>query len=116
MQMNKPHPSRMLWIQPSWLEQAHRWIDDKLDQHGIERQGAIAQPHIRHWSTILRVPTSAGDIYFKAVISDLAYEAALTQTLSDRYPDCVPQILAADRQQGWLMMMDGCENLRIWGE
>jgi hypothetical protein len=81
MQMSKPYPSNLLWIQSSWLEQANRWIDNELYQHGIQRLGAIAQPHIRHWSTVLRVPTSEGDIYFKAVIPNLAYEAALTQAL-----------------------------------
>lgn len=106
------HPSHLLWVQPFWLEQAGQWIDDVLHRHGIDRIGAIAQPHIRHWSTVLRIPTPAGDFYFKAVIPDLAYEAALTQALFHWYPPCVPQILAADRQRGWLLMADGGVRLR----
>lgn len=78
----------------------------------IKRIGSIEQPHIRHWSTVLRIPTIIGNIYFKAVIPNLAYEAVLTQTLSHWYPDCVPQILATNREQGWLLMSDGGLRLR----
>lgn len=110
--MSNISSSNLLWVQPFWIEQANRWIEDELHRHGREPIGAIAQPHIRHWSTVLRIPTTTGDIYFKAVIPDLAYEAALTQTLSCWYPQLVPQILAADRQQGWLLMLDGGVRLR----
>lgn len=106
------HPSNLLWVEPTWLEQATHWIERELHRQGIKRIGSIEQPHIRHWSTVLRVPTIIGNIYFKAVIPNLAYEALLTQTLSHRYPDCVPQILAANTEQGWLLMSDGGLRLR----
>ncbi len=106
------HPSNLLWIQQTWLEQASCWIDHQLHRQGIKRIGLLEQPHIRHWSTVLRVPTSNGNIYFKAVIPDLAYEAALTQNLSSWYPHCVPQILAAQRKYGWLLMAEGGVRLR----
>jgi tRNA A-37 threonylcarbamoyl transferase component Bud32 len=106
------HSSHLLWVQPFWLEQASQWIDHTLDQQGIKRVGAIAQPRIRAWSTILQIPTQIGDLYFKAVISDLAYEAALTKALFRWFPDCVPQILAIDPQRGWLLMADGGIKLR----
>ncbi|HEY9660158.1 MAG TPA: phosphotransferase, partial [Allocoleopsis sp.] len=104
--------SSQLWVQPFWLEQASQWIDHTLDQQGIKRVGAIAQPRIRAWSTILQIPTHVGDLYFKAVIPDLAYEAALTQALFRWFPDCVPHILAIDAQRGWLLMADGGMRLR----
>lgn len=106
------HPSNLLWVEPTWLEQATHWIERELHRQGIKRIGSIEQPHIRHWSTVLRVPTIIGNIYFKAVIPNLAYEAGLTQTLSHWYPDSVPQILAANREQGWLLMSDGGMRLR----
>ena len=105
-------PSSLLWVQPTWLEQASSWIDRELYRQGSKRIGLIEQPHIRHWSTVLRVPTSIGDIYFKAVVPELAYESALTQTLSHWYPHCMPQVLAADTEQGWLLMSDGGMRLR----
>ncbi len=104
--------SHLLWVQPFWLEQVSQWIDHTLDQQGIKRVGAIAQPRIRAWSTVLQIPTHIGDLYFKAVIPDLAYEAALAQALFHWFPDCVPQILAIDPQRGWLLMADG--GTRLW--
>lgn len=106
------HSSHTLWVQPFWLEQASQWIDYILDQQEIKRVGAIAQPRIRAWSTILQIPTHSGNLYFKAVIPDLAYEAALTQALFLWFPDCIPQILAIDQQRGWLLMTDGGIKLR----
>ena len=106
------HSPHLPWVQPSWLEQASQWIDHILDQQGIKRVGAIAQPRIRAWSTILQIPTNIGDLYFKAVIPDLAYEAALTKGLFRWFPDCIPQILAIDSEKGWLLMVDGGIKLR----
>ncbi|MBI4783989.1 MAG: phosphotransferase [Oscillatoriophycideae cyanobacterium NC_groundwater_1537_Pr4_S-0.65um_50_18] len=106
------HLGGLLWTQQSWLEQASSWIDRELHQQSIKQIGSIKQLRVRHWSTILQVPTSVGSLYFKAVVSDLAYEAALTQALSHRYPHCMPQILAIVREQGWLLMHDGGMMLR----
>jgi hypothetical protein len=104
--------SNLLWVQPLWLGQATQWIDHELQQYGIQRRGTITQPHIRPWSTVLQIPSSAGVFYFKAVIPDLACEAGLTQALFRWHPDRVPQILAADEQRGWLLMEDGGVRLR----
>lgn len=104
--------SNLLWVQPSWIEKATSWIDSELHRQGINRTGLIEQPHIRHWSTVLRIPTNIGDLYFKAVIPELAYESALTQALSHWYPDCMPQVFATAKKQGWLLMSDGGMRLR----
>ncbi|BAZ39608.1 hypothetical protein NIES4101_55620 [Calothrix sp. NIES-4101] len=101
------NPSKLLWEEPIWSAKASSWIDNQLSQQNINRIGAIAQVRIRHWSTILRISTNLADIYFKAVIPELAYEAALTEILSHWYPHCMPQILAISRENGWLLMGDG---------
>lgn len=106
------HLGGLLWTQQSWLAQASSWIERELHQQDIKQIGSIKQLRVRHWSTILQVPTSVGSIYFKAVVSDLAYEAALTQVLSHRYPHSMPQVLAIAREQGWLLMLDGGMMLR----
>jgi Phosphotransferase enzyme family len=105
-------PSDLLWLQTAWLEKASSWIERELHRQGIKRIEPIEQPHIRSWSTVLRIPTNLGDIYFKAVVPALAYESALTQMLSHRYPHCVPHILASNREHGWLLMSDGGNRLR----
>src|SRR4029453_703277 len=84
----------------------------ELDRHGIMVAGPIEQPHLRPWSTVLRVPTSAGDHYFKATSPLLSHEPALTQWLAQRRPDCVAPVLAVKLDRGWMLMPDGGGTLR----
>jgi hypothetical protein len=48
----------------------------------------------RPWSVVLRVPTTAGACYGKAVAPALAHEVALTAALARWRPDCLPAVLA----------------------
>ena len=52
------------WAQPGWFEQAHLWIHAELDAQRIQVSGPIEQPHAYPWSTVLRMPTTQGTIYF----------------------------------------------------
>ena len=56
--------------------------------------------------------TTGGDVWFKANIPLLAYEAAVVDLLAARRPDCVPELLATDLDRGWMLMADGGERLR----
>jgi hypothetical protein len=102
----------MLWSQPDWLETASAWIHTTLTRQQIAVTGPIEQPHIRPWSTVLRVPTSAGDLYFKANVPMLAHEPALTEALARWRPDCMLQLVATDLDRGWLLMRDAGVTLR----
>src|SRR5215211_4861896 len=104
--------NKLPWTQPGWHEQAGAWIRAELERHGILIVGEIEQPHLRPWSTVLRVPTSAGDHYFKATSPLLAHEPALTQWLAQQRPDCIASVLAVDRDRGWMLMPDGGTTLR----
>ncbi|MBI4785934.1 MAG: aminoglycoside phosphotransferase family protein [Chloroflexi bacterium] len=104
--------TQLLWEQPEWLAQAHAWIHGELERQGVRVSGAIEQPHVRPWSTVLRVPTTAGVVYFKATAPYLAREAALMQALSRWRPDCIPRVLAADVERGWMLMEDCGTRLR----
>lgn len=102
----------LLWTQPDWLETAGTWIDTTLDQQGIRVNGPLDQFHVRPWSTVIRVPTVGGDIYFKAVAPALVQEAALTQALAQWHPACMPHVVAADAERGWMLVADGGRRLR----
>jgi phosphotransferase family enzyme len=67
---------------------------------------------VRPWSTVLRVPTDAGDLWFKANMPAQAFEAAVIQTLARRRPDLVPTLLAAELDRGWMLQADGGTLLR----
>jgi phosphotransferase family enzyme len=100
------------WTDPDWLREAHAWIRDRLDAAGTSITGPIEQPHVRPWATALRVPTVVGDVWFKASVPVLAFEAAVVAVLARTRPDRVPPLLAVDPDRGWMLMGDGGVRLR----
>lgn len=100
------------WQDPEWQQSAYSWMEEELDRLALTRTGDIAQPHVRLWSTVMRVPTDAGDVWFKATIDALRHEAAVTEVVATRVPDTVPSLLAVDRDRGWMLMSDAGERLR----
>jgi hypothetical protein len=95
------------WTDPAWLEEAHAWI-----RSHVQPVGEIEQPHVRPWSTVMRVPTADGHVWFKANTEALRYEAALVSRLAARRPDAVPPLIAADLERGWMLMEDAGRTLR----
>lgn len=100
------------WTDPLWLAEAHGWIEAEVGRLGVGVVGAIEQPHIRPWSTVMRVPTDRGDVYFKANTEELRYEAAVVTLLAQQRPDCIQELLAADFERGWMLMGDAGTRLR----
>jgi len=100
------------WRDASWLATANRWIDGELARVGLTPAGPREQPHVRPWSTVLRVPTSDGDLFFKAVWPPQAHEAALTAALASWLPGFVPEVIAARPTTGWLLVRDAGQRLR----
>jgi hypothetical protein len=101
-----------VWTDARRLAGVEGWIDRQLEELGLQATGAVEQPHVRPWSTVLRMPTTGGDVWFKANIPLLAYEAAVLDLLAARRPDFVPGLLATDVDRGWMLMADGGERLR----
>lgn len=100
------------WTDPLWLAEAHGWIQEQVGRLGVGVVGAIEQPHVRPWSTVMRVPTERGDVYFKANTAELRHEAAIVTLLAQQRPDCIPELLAADLERGWMLMADAGIRLR----
>jgi hypothetical protein len=95
------------WTDPEWLADVHAWI-----RAHAEVTGEIEQPHVRAWGTVLRAPTPAGDVWFKTSVPALAHEAGLVGVLARERPDAVPELLAVDRERGWMLMADGGLRMR----
>jgi Phosphotransferase enzyme family len=97
----------LIWVRPEWLAEATAWIRARVDV-----SGEIEQPHVRWWSTVLRVPTADGDLYFKAVAPIHHFEAALTARLAELQPGRVTDVVDTDLERGWFLMRDGGMRLR----
>ncbi|HEY3248721.1 MAG TPA: aminoglycoside phosphotransferase family protein [bacterium] len=84
----------------------------QLRQLNVSLRGPIEQPHIYPWATVLRVSTDRGDLFFKASLPVLAHEPALTEMLARWRPDCTADVLATDRDRGWMLTRDAGAKLR----
>lgn len=101
------------WAQPDWLDDASAWIREQLGRHGWSETGPLEVVHQRPWSTLARVTTDHGMVYFKAPAPPFSrYEAALVQALERWRPDCSIPLIAVDLQQGWILSADAGATLR----
>ena len=100
------------WAQPGWFERASAWVGAELERHGIAVSGPIERQHSRPWSTVLRVPTGEGIIFFKAISPAHPHEPALIEALARWSPDQVPRLLSVDAERSWVLMCDAGQRLR----
>ena len=103
---------QLVWYDPAWQKEAREWIRAQASSHSIQITGDIEQPHAYAWSTVMRVSTNAGTLFFKATAPETIYEIALTEKLARWFPDCMPELVAVDTARGWMLMRDGGEQLR----
>lgn len=103
---------QLRWHDPAWQKQAHDWIRAEAKRNSIQLTGEIEQNHAYAWSTVMRVPSSEGTLFFKATAGETIYEIALTEKLAGWFPDCMPELVAVDTARGWMLMRDGGETLR----
>ncbi|MEU9505440.1 phosphotransferase [Micromonospora sp. NPDC048170] len=99
------------WVDPHWQDAALDWIGDRLGRHGRRVVGPV-EPRLRPWSLVWRVPTDAGDVWFKANNPGTRHEAALLAELARLAPGRVLDPLAVDADRGWSLLPDGGQTLR----
>ncbi len=95
------------WTSQRFLDEADTWIRSQ-----VAVLGEIEQPHVRPWSTVLRVPSDGEVLWFKAVGEGHGFEVPLTAILARVHPAAVPELLALDVDRGWMLMRDGGTRLR----
>ena len=91
------------WTRDGWFEEASAWIHAQLQRHGQVATGPVEQTRSWFISSILRVPTTAGEVYFKAVPPMDVQEPLLTQMLAAQFPSFMPQVLAVHEEHRWLL-------------
>jgi hypothetical protein len=100
------------WSDPAWLAAVHAWIKAQVSARGLAISGPIEQPHLRWWSTVLRVPTDDGVLWMKATQPMYAFEARVTPFLADLRPALTVAVIAADPERGWMLSRDAGTRLR----
>jgi hypothetical protein len=109
--MTEPNAG-LLWTQPEWLAGARAWIEDAVTRSGTRLTGPIDQFHIYPWSTVMRLPTGAGRLFFKATAPLSAVETRITPLLARAHPHVITPVVAVDPRRGWMITRDAGQMLR----
>lgn len=96
---------------PALHAAASEWIVAVLAERGMTRLDEVEVVRVRPWSTVMRVATSGGTVWFKAAAPATSFEVNLYPLLTAYTPDVVLEPLAADGKRGWLLLPDGGEHL-----
>jgi fructosamine-3-kinase len=115
-------PLRPQWSHPGWFAAASGWMVDSMAAQGSP---ALSAPRIHQlWglSVVLGAPSQDGDFFFKCSADIFRHEALATHSLSARTPESVPEVVAVDAAQGWMLMRDfdaadlGDQDQSMWHE
>lgn len=101
-QTGTPIPrERAQWARSGWLERATAWVDEVAHVIGEPRL-------VRIWpiSAIYAFDTSLGPLYLKACFSLWRHEPVVTAALARLHPGAVPDVVAIDEYEGWLLMRE----------
>jgi len=92
------------WAQSGWRDEAIAWAERELAEHGLPGIDEIEQVRVWEFSHVLRLATTAGEIYLKARPRSGASEPLLTRYLARHFPAWMPAVLAIDAARRWLLM------------
>jgi Phosphotransferase enzyme family len=94
-------PERAPWARSGWLERATAWVDEVARLTGEPRL-------VRTWpvSALYGFDTSLGSVFLKACFSIWRHEPAATAHLARRHPGAIPEVVAFDEREGWLLMRE----------
>ena len=90
-------PHRAAWARPGGVAATIAWADATLAATGRPRTGRVAQVKSWNLSSVLRLPTAAGDVWCKSVPPFLVHEGSIIAMVAADDPTLVPPLLASDR-------------------
>jgi hypothetical protein len=89
-------PLRAAWARPGGVAATVRWADDALAGIGRPRVGPVEQIKTWNLSSVVRLPTAAGDVWCKSVPPFLTHEGTIIELVGADEPTLVPPLLASD--------------------
>ncbi|MFL5712667.1 MAG: phosphotransferase [Chloroflexota bacterium] len=100
------------WLDPDWRAGALAWAETQLAELGRTLTGEPEQPHVRPWSTAIRIPTDGGTVWFKASGPGSAHEGPLLEVFRASGARHVLLPIARHPTRPWLVFEDGGGTLR----
>jgi hypothetical protein len=104
---NTPPPElRPRWMRRGWFDRASTWMRAATTDAGRPLTGDPRPFFLRGISALLRAPTDGADLFLKAVFPPFHAEPVLTRLLAERFPEAVPNVVAVEPDEGWLIVED----------
>ncbi len=97
---------RVPWYETGWMSAAGTWMVQQLARLDCKPTGPVEQVCSWQRSCVMRLPTTHGVAYFKAVPSVLSSELDVSVLLDHEYPGMVAEVMAVDTARRWLLMRD----------
>src|SRR6185436_13950887 len=94
------------WARPGGVADTIAWADDALAGIGRPRVGPAEQIKTWNLSSVLRLPTAAGDVWCKSVPPFLTHEGAIIELVGADEPTLVPPLLASDPSARTVLLGD----------
>jgi len=99
-------PGRPPWSRPGWLDRASAWMADRLAEIGRPLVAAPEMHALWGLSAVIRGETADGAFFLKACSPVFPTEHAITRTLAASDPNLLPNVVAVDEAENWLLMGD----------
>ena len=99
-------PGRPSWSRPGWLARASAWMADRLAANGSPLVAAPQMHALWGLSAVIRGETADGAFFLKACSPVFPTEPAITRVLAASDPDLLPNVVAVDEAENWLLMGD----------
>jgi hypothetical protein len=100
------------WLDPDWRAGALAWAETELGERGRTLTGEPEQPHVRPWSTAIRIATDGGPAWFKASGPGSAHEGPLLEVFRAAGARHVLVPIARHPTRPWLLFDDGGPTFR----
>ena len=96
------------WAARGWFAGAERWLHEALAAVGRPLTGPVEQMQVWDLSCVLRAPTAAGHVWFKATAASPLFvnEGLVMGALAGLFGDRVPAPVAVDPERGWMVLDD----------
>lgn len=105
-----PAAPRVSWVDSPlryWEDHVQPWVAHALGELGISfRADSVKLVRNNPWGLVLSMDTDRGRVFFKALGPASRHEFHLLEGLAGRWPDRVPQPLAAQPELAWMLMPD----------
>jgi hypothetical protein len=96
------------WTARGWFAGAERWLHEAMAAIGRPLTGPVEQMQVWDLSCVLRAPTAAGHVWFKATAASPLFvnEGLVMGALAGLFADRVPAPVAVDPERGWMVLDD----------